>query len=150
MATIQLPPDFREFVRLLNSERVEYLVVGGHAVGFHGHPRATADLDVWISVGVENARRMSEVLRRFGFADELVNPSIFLEPDKIVRLGKPPLRIEILTGVSGVDFPSCYERRVTVNVDDIEISLIGLDDLRANKRATGRHEDHADLDELSD
>ena len=150
MATIQLPPDFREFLRLLNSERVEYLVVGGHAVGFHGHPRATADLDVWISVGVENARRMSEVLRRFGFADELVNPSIFLEPDKIVCLGKPPLRIEILTGVSGVDFPSCYERRVTVNVDDIEISLIGLDDLRANKRATGRHKDHADLDELSD
>lgn len=135
---------------MLNSERVEYLVVGGYAVGFHGHPRATGDLDVWISVEVENARRMSDVLRRFGFADESVNPSIFLEPDKIVRMGKPPLRIEILTGVSGVDFRSCYDRRTTAKVDDIEISLIGLDDLRTNKRAAGRHKDHADLDELSD
>ena len=123
---------------------------GSGWIVFIGHPRATGDLDVWIAVGPENARRMSEVLRRFGFASETVESTIFLEPDKIVRMGKPPLRIEILTGVSGVDFQSCYDRRATVKIDDIEVSLIGLDDLRANKRAAGRHKDHADLDELSD
>lgn len=147
---IQLPPDFKEFLRLLTSEGVEYLVVGGHAVAFHGYPRATGDLDVWIAVGEENARRMAEALRRFGFADESVDPSNFLEPDKILRMGMPPLRIEILTGASGVDFRPCYDRRVTVRIDDVDVSMIGLDDLRANKRAAGRHKDLADLDELAD
>ena len=144
----QLSPDFKEFLRLLSSERVEYLVVGGHAVGFHGYPRATGDLDVWIAVGPQNARRMNDVLRRFGFADESVDPSIFLEPDKIIRMGVPPLRIEILTGLSGVDFRSCYARRTTLQVDDVEVSWISLEDLRVNKQAAGRHKDLADLDEL--
>ncbi len=124
------------------------MVVGGHAVGFHGYPRATGDLDVWIAVGPQNARRMNAVLRRFGFADDSVDPSMFLEPDKIIRMGVPPLRIEILTGLSGVDFRSCYARRTTVQVDGIEVSWIGLEDLRANKQAAGRHKDLADLDEL--
>ena len=150
MAMIQLPPDFKEFLRLLISERVEYLVVGGHAVGVHGYPRATGDLDVWIAVGEENAQRIAKALRRFGFASESVDPSNFLEPDKILRMGMPPLRIEILTGASGVDFQSCHDRRITVRIDDIDVSIIGLEDLRANKRAAGRHKDLADLDELAD
>ena len=119
-------------------------------MGFHGYPRATGDLDVWIAVGEENAHRIAKALRRFGFASESVAPSNFLEPDKIIRMGMPPLRIEILTGASGVDFRSCYDRRVTVRVDDVDVLMIGLDDLRANKRAAGRHKDLADLDELAD
>jgi hypothetical protein len=90
MATIQLPPDFKEFLRLLNSSSVEYLVIGGYAVNYYGFPRATADLDIWIAIEPENARRLSKVLRDFGF--DAAEETTFLEPRKIVRMGVPPVR----------------------------------------------------------
>src|SRR5579863_2916109 len=101
MATIQLPRDFKEFLRLLNSREVEYLVVGGYAVNYYGYARATADLDIWIGITPENAEVAASVVRAFGFSR--AQGAAFLEPAKVIRMGVPPVRIEILTTISGVD-----------------------------------------------
>ena len=92
MATIQLPPDFKEFLKLLNSNKVEYLVVGGYAVNYYGYPRATADLDIWIAIDPANAGRLANVLQQFGFAQ--VQATTFLEPRKVIRMGVPPVRLK--------------------------------------------------------
>jgi predicted nucleotidyltransferase len=148
MDGIELHPDFKDFLRLLNSHRVEYLLVGGYAVGYHGYPRATGDLDIWISVNETNAERTASVLRDFGMSDREVTRELFLERDKIIRMGLPPVQIEVITGASGVSFPDCFSRRETVEIDDIQVNLISLDDLKANKRAAGRHRDLEDLEHL--
>jgi predicted nucleotidyltransferase len=131
---------------LLNSNNVEYLVIGGYAVNYYGFARATADLDVWIAVAPENARRLSQVLRDFGFA--AAEETTFLEPRKIIRMGVPPVRIEILTSISGVEFADCYSRRLTIDLDGVPANLIRLDDLKRNKAASGRLKDRLDLEQL--
>ena len=149
MATIQLPPDFREFFRLLNANQVEYLLIGGYAVGYHGYPRATVDLDVWIAVSPENARRVLAVLGQFGFGGVTgASAELLTRPDHVIRMGVVPLRIEIQTGISGVSFSECYARRVIASLDDVPVSIISAEDLKRNKRAAGRHKDLADLDNL--
>lgn len=147
MATTRLPPDFKEFLRLLISNEVEYLVIGGYAVNYYGYARATADLDIWIAVNPTNAKRIARVLREFGFRD--AKPDLFLSPDKIIRMGVPPVRLEILTSISGVEFDACYGHRQRVDLDGILVDLISIDDLKANKRASGRLKDRLDLDQLS-
>ena len=146
---IQLPPDFKEFLKLLNSHRVEYLLIGGYAVGYHGYPRPTGDMDVWIAVKPDNAARVARALTDFGFSPEDVPTSLFMEPGRITRMGVPPLRLEIITGISGVKFEECFARRVTAAIDGVEVDLIALDDLRTNKKASGRHKDLNDLEQLS-
>lgn len=91
-----LPTDFKEFMRLLNEADVRYLLIGGYAVAYHGYPRATADMDVWVSVSPENAARLVDVFRRFGMDDPALQPEIFLQRGKIIRMGLPPMRIEVL------------------------------------------------------
>jgi hypothetical protein len=146
MATIQLPPDFKEFLKLLNSNKVEYLVVGGYAVNYYGFPRATADLDIWIAIHPDNARRVADVLQRFGFAQ--AHTAIFLQPRKVIRMGVPPVRLEILTSISGVDFRDCYGRHVEADWDGVPVPLIDLEDLKRNKQASGRLKDRLDLEQL--
>jgi hypothetical protein len=148
MADPILPPDFSEFLRLLNAHRVDYLVVGGYAVAFHGYPRATADIDIWVPMEEETAERLVAVLRKFGFDAPELSRDLFLRPRQMIRLGAPPLRIELLTSIAGVDFRSCHSRAVRAMFDDVEVGLIALDDLKANKRAVGRHQDLADLEHL--
>ena len=145
---IRLPPDFKEFLRLLNSHRVEYLLVGGYAVGYHGYPRPTGDMDVWIAVSSPNAARVVGALVEFGFRAEDVPAALFTEPGKIVRMGVPPMRLEIVTSISGVDFAACYARRTSAVVDGVVVNVIGLDDLKTNKKASGRHKDLNDLEQL--
>jgi phage replication-related protein YjqB (UPF0714/DUF867 family) len=145
---IGLPRDFKDFLRLLNAEGVEYLLIGGYAVAYHGYPRATEDMDIWVNPTAENAQRIVKALREFGFDLPELDPGLFLEPDKIVRMGVPPLRIELSTTISGVSFQKCYQARVTELVDEVPVSIINLDDLKANKKASGRHQDLADLDRL--
>ena len=147
MATIQLPPDFKEFLRLLNSIEVEYLVIGGYAVNYYGYPRATGDLDIWIGIAPGNAERAAIAVREFGFAQ--AETGIFLEPGKVIRMGVPPVRLEILTTISGVEFAECYARRREAELDGVPIHLIALDDLRRNKEASGRLKDRLDLERLS-
>ena len=148
MATIRLPTDFKKFLKLLNSGGVEYLVVGGYAVAFHGHPRATGDLDIWIARSPENVARVRRALTAFGFSDELVASAPLHMEGKVIRMGRPPLRIELLTSVSGVVFEACYGRREAQVVDEAEVAFISRADLLANKRAAGRSQDLADLEAL--
>jgi hypothetical protein len=133
-------------LKLLNSENVDYLLVGGYAVGVHGYPRSTADLDVWVAVGEENAARLGRVLEQFGFSSKSVLTADLLREGRILRMGVPPLRIEIMTQASGVSFPECYAARVVASIDGIEVNVIDLDHLKVNKRAAGRLKDLAILD----
>ena len=142
---IPLPRDFNEFLRLLNSSRAKYLLIGGYAVNFHGYSRSTGDLHIWIARDPENAARVAAVLREFGFSG--AQPTCSQRP--ILRMGVPPLRLEILTSISGVDFEECYGRRILAEIGGCEVSVIGLEDLKRNKRASGRAKDLADLDELA-
>lgn len=143
-----LPSDFKEFLRLLADSEVEYLLIGGYAVGYHGYPRATQDLDIWISGHPENADRMVEVLWRFGFSVPELNRELFLKKDTIVRMGVPPIRIEVATSLSGVEFRSCFANRVEDELDGVRVSIMSLPDLKANKKAAGGHKDLDDLEHL--
>jgi len=143
-----LPQDFKEFLRLLNERQVKYLLVGGYAVGYHGYPRATADIDFWVATSRDNASKLTALLREFGFNDPALSESLFLEDNRIIRMGVPPFRIEIITTASGVDFLECFSRRLDAVIDGVPVSLISLADLKANKKAAGRLKDLADLDYL--
>jgi hypothetical protein len=147
MATIQLPPDFKEFLKLLNSSAVEYLVVGGYAVNYYGYARATADLDIWIGITSENAEATASVVRGFGFSQ--AQTGAFLDRGKVIRMGVPPVRLEILTTISGVEFSDCYARRREAEIDGVPVNFIRLDDLKRNKRASGRLKDLLDLERLT-
>lgn len=148
MATIRLHPDFRDFLKLLNSVRVKYLLIGGYAVGYYGYSRATMDMDVWIALSPANAKKATGMLKRFGFPAAAIEESAFLDKTRIVRLGVPPVRIEIMTDISGVTFDGCYARREHAVIDGITISMIGLEDLITNKLASGRHKDLDDVEHL--
>ena len=145
---LTLPLDFKEFLRLLNEKGVEYLLIGGYAVGYYGYPRATNDIDVWIAIAPDNAERVVVALREFGFNTPDLSVGLFLAHNKIVRMGIPPMRIEISTGISGVDFAECYAERVTAEIDGIIVNVISLRHLRINKQASGRYKDLNDLDNL--
>jgi hypothetical protein len=145
---IGLPNDFKEFLRLLNSHQVEYLLIGGFAVGYHGYPRATNDMDVWVAVNLANADRLVAALSEFGFTGSGLSAELFLEDKKIIRMGHPPMRIEVLTGISGVDFGACYVQRIVDEIDGIPVNIINLADLKQNKRASGRYKDLDDLEHL--
>jgi len=148
MGTIHLPQDFKEFFQSFNQHEVEYLLVGGYAVGYHGYPRATMDIDVWVASNPENARRVVAALEDFGFSGEVLVEGLFLESDKVVRMGFPPMRIEIMTSISGVDFKDAYDQRIEDMLDGVPIKLISLHHLKANKVAAARAKDLADLEEL--
>lgn len=127
MTSIPLPTEFSELLKSLNKHEVKYLVVGGYAVAYHGHPRATGDIDIWILRTPENAHRVVETLREFGFDVPELNAELFLEEKGIVRMGHPPLRVEILTSASGIEFESCYRQRVNDDLGGATASIIGLD-----------------------
>jgi predicted nucleotidyltransferase len=148
MATIQLPPDFNEFLKLLNEHNVEYLLVGGYAVGYYGYPRATADMDIWIAIKPLNAVKIVAALKEFGFDVPELLPELFLKEDQIIRLGVPPIRIEIATSLSGVSFEKCYAERLVDVLDGVPVNLISLENLKTNKKAAGRYKDLSDLEYL--
>ena len=145
---IQLPPDFKEFLRLLNSNQVEYLLVGGYAVNYYGYPRATADMDIWIAMNPHNGEKLVNVLKDFGFNLPELSLELFQDKNKVIRMGVPPVRIELITTIDGVDFAECYANRVETKLDDIQVSLIDLKHLKLNKRASGRYKDLNDLEHL--
>ena len=136
-------------MKLLNSHHVEYLLVGGYAVCFHGYYRTTGDIDIWIGVSPDNAAKMVRLIREFGFEAPGLAEDVFLRKDRIIRMGVEPTRIEILTGISGCDFADCYPRRVRATVDDVELDLIALPDLLRNKLKAGRLKDLDDAQRLS-
>jgi predicted nucleotidyltransferase len=139
--------DFREFIALLNSNDVKFLIVGGYAVTFHGNPRFTADLDVWVAADAQNADRVRQAVEEFGFG-KMFDTSDFARPGYAIQLGRKPYRIDILTSIHGIDFPTAYARRKTLKSGGLELPFIGLDDLVANKRAVGRLHDLDDAAKL--
>ena len=148
MATTHLLPDFKEFLKLLNAHQVEYLLIGGYAVGYYGYPRATVDMDIWIAMNPANAERIVTVLKEFGFNLPDLSPKLFLKERQIIRMGVPPVRIELATTISGVNFDECYAERMSDELDGVKVNLISLKHLKANKKASGRHQDIADLEKL--
>jgi hypothetical protein len=124
------------------------LVVGGYAVALHGYPRATKDLDIWLWLDAENAARIVKALADFGFGTLGLEAADFLVPDQIVQLGYPPNRIDLITTLPGVEFERCYEARVIVMIDQLPVNFIDPDSLKRNKRASGRLQDLADLENL--
>lgn len=148
MAMTRLPRDFKEFLKLLNAHKAEYLLIGGYAVGYYGYPRATADMDIWIAMNPANADRIVAALKEFGFTQPDLSPELFLKEWQIIRMGVPPVRIELATTISGVDFDECYAQRAVTEIDGVEVNIISLAHLKANKKASARHQDIADLEHL--
>src|SRR5690606_35985404 len=136
-----LPTDFKDFLKLLNENAVDYLLIGGYAVAYYGYPRATVDMDVWVAISPGNAEKTTRALRDFGFDVPELSAELFLSPNKVVRMGVPPLRIEVLTTISGVSFDECFRHRTVAEIDGVPVSLISLEHLKINKRASGRLKD---------
>ncbi len=143
-----LNPDFKEFFQLLNEHEVRYLVVGGYAVALHGYPRYTKDVDIWIERSPENAARMSKALEAFGFGSLGLTEADFLEPDTVIQLGYAPNRIDLLIGIPGVKFETCYAAKVDVEIEGVTLHFIDREHLIQSKRASGRHQDLADIENL--
>ena len=145
---IELPKDFKKLLRLLNANGVRYLLIGGYAVGYHGYPRATNDIDIFIAKDLENAQRLVQILFDFGFGTNDLSTEIFLQEKSLVRMGVEPMKIEITNFISGVDFEDAYQDKFIGVIDGVEVSLISLHYLKINKQASGRHKDLNDLENL--
>ena len=143
-----LNQDFKEFIQLLNDNQVRYLVIGGYAVAVHGHPRYTKDIDIWIEISQENSQKLVTALTEFGFGSVGLTPEDFQAPDQIIQLGYPPNRIDLITTPDGIDFPTCYDSKIEVLLNEIIVNFIDLDNLKKNKLASGRLQDLADLENL--
>ncbi len=144
-----LNPDFKEFVASCNANGVDYLIVGGYAVAFHGHPRYTKDLDIWIDATSEKAIRLIQALDDFGFGSMNLKAEDFLVPDRVVQLGDPPHRIDLLTSLLGVEFHDCYAKQMETEIDGITVRVIDRESLIRNKQATKLLQDLADVEALS-
>ncbi len=142
---MKLPPDWSEFLRVLKRHGVRFLVVGAHALAAHGRPRATQDLDILVAPTKANARKVSAALAEFGFEKIAHDWRWFAEPYHIIMLGRVPYRIDVLTSISGVSFREAWKNRVTTETDIGDLHVLGLAELRANKRAAGRPKDLLDL-----
>lgn len=140
--------DFTDFIELLNVHRVEYMIVGAHALAFHGRPRHTGDLHIWIKPSTDNADKMVQVLKDFGFGSLGLTKKDFVKENNVTQLGYPPLRIDILNSISGVNFEDAYKGKLDAEVDDLQISYINLNDFIANKKASGRIKDLGDIEAL--
>ncbi|MBO1347942.1 MAG: hypothetical protein EBE86_011310 [Hormoscilla sp. GUM202] len=137
-------------MQLLNEHKVRYLVIGGYAVALHGYPRYTKDLDIWVEMEPNNAKRLMDALVAFGFGSVGLTQEDFLTPDRVIQLGYPPNRIDLVTTPDGVNFETCYQSKIPVEIDEIEVSFIDLENLKINKKASGRLQDLADLEKLSE
>ena len=140
--------DFKELIELLIANKIEYLIVGGYAVGIHGYPRYTGDIDIWINPDADNIKKMPKVLEEFGFASTDINENDFKNHNNIFRIGNPPYRIDIMTEIDGVIFNECYPNKIEKEIDNTKMSFIGYADLIRNKKASGRKQDQLDLDNL--
>ena len=142
--------DFVDFIELLNRNEVMYMVVGAHALAFHGRPRHTGDLDIWIKPNPENAEKLLKAIADFGFASLKLTIEDFLKENYVTQLGYPPLRIDILNSISGVEFDEGYNGRIKGDIDGLSVPFINVDHFIANKKAIGRDKDLGDIAALMD
>jgi predicted nucleotidyltransferase len=149
MAKLHLAPDYKEFVELLNSKGIKYIIVGGYAVAWHGYPRFTGDINFWLAISKDNAHKTVEALNEFGFGSLNITDEDFLQHDLVLQLGYPPVRIDLLTSLTDLDFDECYPKAIKANIDGIDAYILDKESLIKNKRATGRKRDIGDIEELS-
>ncbi|MEX2565885.1 MAG: hypothetical protein WD431_08085 [Cyclobacteriaceae bacterium] len=140
--------DFIDFIKLLNLHKVEYMVIGAHALAFHGRPRHTGDLDIWIKPTNDNASKLIIVLNDFGFGSLNITEQDFLKNNHVIQLGYPPLRIDILNTISGVEFDEAYQNKVEGKIDGLNVNFINVNEFIKNKEATGRQKDLGDIESL--
>jgi len=148
--SMEPPRDFCELLALFNASRVKALIVGAYALAYHGAPRMTGDLDLLVEPSAENAQRVMDALTAFGFGDIGLSAEDFQRPDTVVQLGVPPLRVDLLTGITGVSWDDAWAGRVDSEFGRVPVAFIGLAELRRNKLSTGRHKDLADLEALGE
>ncbi len=147
---MEVQPDFKDLLELFNVHKVEYMIVGGYALAFHGAPRFTGDLDIFVKASPENAKRILVVLDEFGFGSVGLTTEDFEHPDKVVQLGFPPVRIDIITSITGVSWEDAFNNCVEGKYGDVTVKYIGLADFIKNKRSMGRKKDQADLEALGE
>jgi hypothetical protein len=145
---MRLSKDLREFLELLNSSGVEYVIVGAHSLAFHGRPRYTGDLDVLVQATPDNAAKLIDLVNRFGFADSGLKEADFLQPEQMIQLGVAPNRIDLLTSITGVSSADAFATRISAELDEIPVFILGKEALIRNKKAVGRPQDLADLETL--
>ena len=143
-------PDFKEFIQLLNENNVDYLIIGGYALAFHGYLRYTQDIDFWVWSDADNAKKITNVLKEFGFTSLGVSEHDFLDEDSMIQLGFPPNRIDIINKIDGVNFLEAFKEKKVYEDVDIKINFIGIDQLIQNKKSTGRLKDLADVQVLEE
>ena len=147
---MDVQPDFRDMLASLNKHGVEYVIVGSYALAHHGAPRNTGDIDLYIRPSKKNAERLVKVLQDFGFASLGLTQADFIEPDQVIQLGRPPVRIDFLTSISGVTWEEAVRGRSAGIYGDVPVSFLGRAQLTTNKRAAGRKKDLADLEALGE
>ena len=145
---MEVHPDFKNLFELFNAHKVEYMIVGGYALAFHGAPRYTGDIDIFINSNFENAKRIMDALIEFGFGSVGLSESDFIDEDKIIQLGVPPVRIDILTSISGVAWQDAFPNCAAGHYGNVDVKYIGLKDFIENKKSIGRKKDEADLEAL--
>jgi predicted nucleotidyltransferase len=143
MVQRQLPEDFKDFIKFLNEHKVQYLLIGGWAVGIYGNPRATKDIDFLIAIDNENIDKLQTALSKFGAPT--VSNKVFQTKGNVFRMGRAPVQIDIINEASGIHFPDCYKGRKIITVEGMKISIISKKDLIKNKKASGRPQDLADV-----
>ena len=148
MARIKLAADFKDFLSLCLSHEVRFMIIGGYAVVHYSRPRYTGDLDLWVDASKDNAERVVATLHDFGLTGPDITTEMITDQKQIIRMGFEPMRLELFTRIPGLDFADCYPRRVEAKIGSLMIPFLSLEDLKANKRATGRPKDLQDLEEL--
>jgi hypothetical protein len=146
---MDLIPDFKELLELLNKNEVEYLIVGGYAVIIYGYPRLTVDIDIWVNPTSENSEKTIKTIEEFGFKFNNLTVEDFKKPDNVIQIGRPPYRVDILTSIEGLDFIECFNRKYIYNKNKLIINFISKEDLLINKKLVGRHKDLDDFNNLS-
>jgi hypothetical protein len=145
---MNLQKDLKEFVELLNGLDVRFLIVGAFAVAYHGYPRYTSDIDIFVEKSVENAELLIKAIHEFGFGDIGLSKDDFMQKDQVIQLGVAPNRIDVMTSISGVSFEEAWSSRELDEVGGVKLPFISRDMLKRNKQATGRSQDLADLEHL--
>ncbi|MCP5488747.1 MAG: hypothetical protein H7A43_08855 [Verrucomicrobia bacterium] len=147
---MEAQPDYRELLELFNSRGVEFLIVGAYALAFYGSPRTTGDIDLLVNPTPDNAERIIAALDDFGFGSLGLRKDDFLAPDQVIQLGVPPVRIDILTSLSGITWTEAYDGKEAGSYGDVPVFFIGKSEYIKNKKATGRKKDEADIEALED
>jgi len=147
---MEVQPDFKELLALFDEHKIEYIIVGAYALAYHGAPRFTGDIDLYVRPTEENALRVVKALGAFGFGSLGLKPADFRQPDQIVQLGVPPVRIDLITSITGVSWEQADAGKVSGKYGDIDVHYLGVEQYAQNKRATGRKKDLADLEALGE